>query len=140
MKTTGLRRKGKKANQTAALDKLCREVVFLRDRATCQRCGTQGGKLDWAHIHTRRTKAIRWDLNNSLVLCAKDHFWWHDHPLDAARWFMEKFAARAGALSDRSSWGVKPDTDEIRAGLLEARNRFTDADTTKRWIASRNGK
>lgn len=140
MKKTPLRRKGKKASQTAALDRLCKEVVFLRDKATCQRCGTTSGKLDWAHVHTRRIKALRWDLNNSLALCAKDHFWWHQFPLEGARWFMEYFPARADALRDRSAWAVKPNIEEIRAGLMEIRNQFTDADTTKRWIASRKGK
>ena len=79
------------------LDDLCRRLVFLRDRNTCQKCGS-GERLQWAHVHTRGVHSLRWEPDNSLTLCQGDHYHGHLHPTEFSRWFEEKFPKRAEHL------------------------------------------
>jgi 5-methylcytosine-specific restriction endonuclease McrA len=75
------------------LDDLCREVVFLRDKATCQRCGrtkSGGWQLHWAHFYSRSIKAVRNDLDDSCVLCAGCHFWAHKNPAEFVDFWKER--------------------------------------------------
>ena len=76
------------------LDLECREIVFTRDGNACVKCGKTTGKLDWAHIVSRRDITLRHDPENSLVLCAGCHFFWHHAPLEAVTWFQQKFPLR----------------------------------------------
>lgn len=84
-----IRRKPSKARaSTKELDTLCREVVMERDK-NCRLC-TSGGlaptadirrrQLQWCHIFSRRYKWMRWDLDNSMILCAGHHLWQHHNP------------------------------------------------------------
>ncbi len=73
------------------LDDLCRAIVFARDQNKCRRCGSRHA-LQWSHIHSKRFKAVKWDPRNSKALCAKCHFWWHDHPTLAGEWVKTEFA------------------------------------------------
>ena len=84
--------------QVKALDDLCRRYVFLRDRNTCQKCGTRD-RLQWAHVHTRGVHSLRWEPDNSLALCQGDHYHGHLHPTEFAAWFAEKFPKRAARLT-----------------------------------------
>lgn len=68
------------------LDRLCREVVFLRDGDRCRRCGS-GQKLQWCHVYTRAIRSLRWDLDNSFCGCAGCHLWWHHKPTEAVEWW-----------------------------------------------------
>lgn len=85
------------ADYKKRLDKLCREVVMLRDHSTCQWCGSRTN-IQWAHITSRRYLSTRWSLGNSLALCAGCHLKWHHRPLEAASWFNTTFRERALAL------------------------------------------
>ena len=80
----------------ANLDKVTSQVIKLRDEYTCQRCGSkpQPQGCHWAHIYSRTSHKMRWDLLNSLVLCNGCHRWWHANPLDSENWFRIKFPAR----------------------------------------------
>jgi cytochrome c553 len=64
------------------LDKFCREIVFARDKSTCRRCGKgrESAQIHWCHIFSRGAKSVRWDLTNSLAMCAGCHFWAHHNP------------------------------------------------------------
>lgn len=86
------------------LDKLCRAIVFARDGNKCRRCGKET-HLQWSHVYTRGIEAIRWDLDNSKVLCAGCHnFWWHKRPVDAAAWWESEIGrARMSSLALRAS-------------------------------------
>jgi len=65
------------------LDDLCRSIVRIRDKMTCRRCGrsaAQGFKVEWAHFISRSNKAVRWDLDNSCMLCFECHYkFMHGH-------------------------------------------------------------
>lgn len=73
------------------LDALCREVVMLRDQFTCRKCGRgkrHGKRVEWSHVYSRRFLRIRWNLENSKVLCFRCHRWWHENPFEASRWWV----------------------------------------------------
>ena len=74
--------------------------------------------LHWAHVYSRRYLALRWNPLNSLALCPKDHFWWHDHPLDAARWALEAGIDQA-KLSSLLQENKRPDFEETRKWLID---------------------
>jgi hypothetical protein len=80
-----------------ALDAACRERVMARD-GCCQRCGatvsSDGSPLQWSHVHSRRHHCLRWDDDNSKILCKSCHFWWTNNPGLAFDFFMKKFPER----------------------------------------------
>lgn len=86
----------------AKLDKVTAQVIKLRDDYTCQRCGgkPQPQGCHWAHIYSRTSHKMRWDLLNSLVLCNGCHRHWHANPIDAENWFKDKFPVRYDYLQD----------------------------------------
>jgi len=86
-------RAGRKLDLRRECDRLAREIVMVRDSATCQRCGSQE-RVQWHHIHTRRTLSLRWDQNNGLALCAGCHYWCHWNPDLFRHWFMDKWPER----------------------------------------------
>ena len=92
-----------RARREKHLDALCRKlVVELRDRNTCQRCGTEkvreDAQIHWAHIFTRNHKRLRWNPDNSLALCAGCHLWMDREKRDGYLWFARKFPDRAMGL------------------------------------------
>ena len=109
--------------ETKALDALCREIVFLRDRHRCQRCRSTT-RLQWCHVHTRRIRSLRWVLVNSLLLCAGCHLHWHHHPLEASRWFLENFPERAETLAYLRQEKQKVDLELTRLYLEAERDRI----------------
>ena len=82
------------------LDRTTAQIIKLRDENTCQRCGHKvfGQGCHWAHIYGRRSLRLRWDLLNSLVLCAGCHRWWHENPVESHEWFADYFPARYSYL------------------------------------------
>jgi hypothetical protein len=84
-----------KPTTTRALDQICRAVVVARDKARCRRCNLErrlDGKskqLQWCHVYSRRYTSLRWDLDNSLCLCAECHRWQHQNPFEGAAFFTE---------------------------------------------------
>lgn len=86
-----------------ALDKHCRAIVFERDQNICQRCGRTEGEfhldgfpviLQWSHVKGRRFHGLRWEPDNSKILCSKCHAWWGNNPVLAMDWFIKKFPER----------------------------------------------
>lgn len=75
------------------LDAQCRAIVFERDGNRCQRCGATYD-LQWSHVHSRRHPCIRWEPDNSQVLCRGCHCWWGNHPIEAAYWFSQNWPMR----------------------------------------------
>lgn len=75
------------------LDELCRETIRLRDNNTCRRCGRskgQGWRIEWAHFYSRSNKAIRWDMDNSCMLCFNCHYeFGHKHPKEFAEFWKD---------------------------------------------------
>lgn len=79
------------------LDDLCKNIVKVRDNRTCQKCYKvihDTYDCQWAHIKSRSRNDLRWDMNNSMVLCGSCHQWWHANPNEAGVWFANTFPAR----------------------------------------------
>ena len=54
-------------------------AVRTRDRFTCQYCGKDG--TDAAHIYSRRSKVVRWSMDNALCLCRYHHQYFESNPV-----------------------------------------------------------
>lgn len=78
------------------LDSLVRKIVRLRDDSQCQWCGklVSGYDAQTSHVNSRQFYATRWALPNVKLLCGRCHAKWHDKPVEALRWFNEKFPER----------------------------------------------
>jgi len=58
--------------------KIWRELVFKRDKYTCNKCKTVGGNLHPHHIlNFSKHKNLRFDVNNGVTLCIKCHSLFH---------------------------------------------------------------
>lgn len=112
-------RGSKAAPKRSELDKLCRQVVFQRDGCACRRCGRTHGKLDWAHIYSRRFLSTRWLPLNSLVLCSGCHFYLHQHPIEAGKFFSKAVGDGYNLLRLANVEGGTPDRLTTKLGLLQ---------------------
>jgi uncharacterized Zn finger protein len=61
-----------KKSVKAACEKLWSEVVKVRDKHTCQKCGSQDN-LNSHHIYGKKTNALKFNLDNGITLCASCH-------------------------------------------------------------------
>lgn len=116
---------------TKRLDDLCREIVRIRDKDTCQHCGkhVEGQDSHPSHVVPKGKGASqrRWDLLNIKVLCFSCHRWWHDNPTESGRWFVEAFPARQAYL-ETYRWG-KPapiSTEQMRALVEILKRKLND--------------
>lgn len=70
--------------------------------------------MDCNHVYGRRILALRYDPANAITMCSTCHFWWHENPLEAMRWYEQKFPKNAEYLiKKRQEQPVKLDYDEI---------------------------
>ena len=65
-------KKEKKKNIDKELLSLWSEAVKIRANYKCEYCGNLKS-LNSHHIFSRRHRAIRWDIDNGICLCAKHH-------------------------------------------------------------------
>ncbi|MBU0598680.1 HNH endonuclease, partial [Patescibacteria group bacterium] len=89
-------------------DKIKKEVDIIikeRDDYTCQYCGKRVSGFDCHVSHVvpvSKTKLLEFDFQNLKILCFRHHIhWWHKNPLEAGKWFREKFPDRAKYLEGR---------------------------------------
>ncbi len=71
------------------------KVVFaeiVRMEGKCVVCNSKKG-LHCSHIiNVSQSEALRFDFRNALCMCHKHHiYWWHKNPLEATKWFKEKY-------------------------------------------------
>ena len=71
--------------------------TLIRERAgySCEKCGKWYGPkhsgLHAAHIFGRGNKSVRWDPENGVALCMRDHLYWaHSNPIEFAEWIKER--------------------------------------------------
>lgn len=105
------------------LDNITREIVFRRDRV-CVLCGTTE-RLQWSHLITRARYATRWDLRNSVVMCASCHFRHHRQGPEAfTLWFIHTHGAEEyEALVAKAAAPLSPaERRELIEKLLEERS------------------
>lgn len=97
-------------------DDICRTIVHAR--ASCEHCGKQES-LQWHHIISREEKKVRWNLDNSLLLCAGCHlYWWHKYPGRALKWLEEQWPGRYDYLELLiQTTPPKIDLEELRENL-----------------------
>jgi hypothetical protein len=112
-------KKSERKRLTKRLDDLCREIVRIRDRNTCQRCGKHitGHDSHPCHIIPKGKGASlrRFDLLNIFLGCFHCHRWWHDNPIDATAWFTKFASHRLAYLSIyRNGKPAKITTPEMR--------------------------
>lgn len=73
------------------------DVLFskiIRSRGCCEKCGeTNYAQLQTAHVISRRYAHVRVDADNAFCLCAKDHAYFTDHPVEFGR-FVEQTLGR----------------------------------------------
>lgn len=93
-------------------DDLFSRYIRARDKH-CQRCGATG-RLECAHIFSRRHWATRHCESNAIALCFFCHAYFTGNPLEFADWCIEKFGRKAmDALSARAhSIAKKSKADE----------------------------
>lgn len=115
-----------------ACEKLVKEIVKLRDKFICQKCGklTSGSDCHGSHVvPVSAGNKLAFDEQNLKVLCTHCHlYWWHKHPLEAAAWFQAKFPDRAAYLEankgikqmKRVDWIELKETLENRLSQMEA--------------------
>lgn len=119
--------KAKKSNKKALklkLEKLVKEYVKKRDDYTCQRCGkrVQGFNCHASHvIPVSRSGYLQFEPLNMKVLCYHDHInWWHKHPIEAGKWFTDKFPDRWDYLQNLHIQRLKPmKEDELQEKIEE---------------------
>ena len=67
------------------------KAIRHRDGHTCQNCRTMDGKMESAHIHSRRHKRIRWDATNAVCLCHNCHRHFTEEPFAWVSWLTESY-------------------------------------------------
>lgn len=113
------------------LDTLCRKIVRIRDRDTCQRClkHVEGCDSQPSHVVPKGNGASkrRFDLLNIKILCLHDHQWWHLNPSESGPWFQARFPARDKYLDIYR--GCKPapiKTSEMRELVIVLETKLKD--------------
>ena len=90
-------------------DKLIKDIIKIRDKNICQRCGklTSGSDCHGSHvIPVSAGNKLAFDEMNLKVLCTYHHLqWWHKNPIEASAWFEKKFPDRAAYLE--ANRGIK---------------------------------
>ena len=89
------------------LDKICREIILIRDDNRCQKCGkyVEGQNAHCSHVIPKsKGDGLRWNFINLKLLCFHCHInWWHKNPLEAAEWFKGKFPKRWEILQENKN-------------------------------------
>jgi len=85
------KRKSPRQRQTTKLDKLVGELIRLKHKHTCERCGRGAPRqLHVHHFHGRRNHSVRWEVNNLFLLCSLCHKLdrnsAHESPYDFMNW------------------------------------------------------
>lgn len=102
-----------KTHATSKADKLVGNFVKGRDRG-CVAAGKHAGPLQWAHVVSRRYRAVRWDPTNAVTLCAGHHMYFTPRPLEWDAWVIARIGADAySALKRRALEDDVPDLANV---------------------------
>ena len=98
------------------LDSLFSQVIRLRAKNKCQRCGrfTEFKRLQAAHCWGRRKQSVRCDLDNALGLCFACHRIIDSEDPDAKKELFVKYLGEQGykKLNQRANWPNMNKVDE----------------------------
>src|SRR6056300_495769 len=67
-------------------DKYFSDVVRARANYQCEHCHKSNSRMECAHIFGRRSKSVRWSLDNAVCLCHWCHRYFTENPLDFGQW------------------------------------------------------
>ena len=108
------KQKTPKQKKEIELWELCKEYIRKRDNMECQRCGkvidsyyNAKGEMkapgaDTSHVHCKNIyKSLKYDDMNLKLLCMYCHKWWHNVPLESAKWFEDTFPKRWKYLHEK---------------------------------------
>ena len=112
-------KKVKKTTLKRKADKLFSK--FIRSLDHCEKCGSSQF-LQTAHIYSRRYVNLRYDIYNVLCLCAKDHRFFHDQPLEAMIWFNSAYPDRVKYLQKKKQKIEKWTIDDYKQVIEELEN------------------
>lgn len=122
--------KTKRRKLIEKLDKVCREIILIRDENLCQYCHTwvEGCNAHSSHVKGKKLYgSLRHDLLNLKILCMHHHLqWWHKEPLEAAAWFNETFPARAEYLESIKNKPVKFRDSDLEDLLAERQAKLKE--------------
>lgn len=101
--------------------------ALVRSKKFCDHCGGEYERMEWCHVIGRSNKTLRWDILNALTMDARCHkWWWHENPLESAKWFREKYPGRYEYLMKAKNVVLRR-TDEDYQKILDAiRNKEID--------------
>lgn len=92
------RKKSEKTKLNEKVWALMREYVRLRDLNICQKCNkliTDNRDSHPSHVLSQGAYPdLKYDEFNVKLMCIRCHNWWHKNPLDAYKWFKDKFLKR----------------------------------------------
>lgn len=111
------RRKTARLKTEEDLDALAKKILIVSRGENCERCADI--PVYSSHIFPKGTyKRMRWMTQNLLLLCYQCHMeFWHKHPMEAKRWFEEKFPGRYEQLLIWTRQMPAIDLKEIRISL-----------------------
>ena len=94
-------------------DKVCQARIGLDGQPASEGelCGRSFGKLDAAHCFGRGRKSVRWDEENSCLLCFTHHQWYDHHDTEKRAFFRKRLGDKEFDLLEgrmRITW-PKPD-------------------------------
>jgi 5-methylcytosine-specific restriction endonuclease McrA len=114
-----------KRSIVSELDVLVRKLVLARDGYKCVRCN-KTGVLQASHILSKgRYSRLRFELMNVLSLCIGCHlYFWHKSPLEAFRWFDQKYPGRMQQLEIMAATAGKVDMKLLRLCLRKEVERL----------------
>ena len=101
---------------TARADDAVREWFRYR-YPRCAACGRSDEGTQWAHIHTRDMRYIRWDTRNAVSLCARCHFAYTKRPAAWVKWVELNYPGLYTRLLHRELWGDRQG-GSVDAGLI----------------------
>ncbi len=114
----------KKYNIRKHCDDLWSELVKLRAGGKCEKCWSTN-VVQSHHVVPRTNWNLRFDPENGVALCKKDHLWWaHKDALEFAYWFGIKYPDRIGSLELKRHNKARHDYTLIKLDLENEIRKF----------------
>lgn len=110
-------------------DNIFSRYIRARDQI-CQRCG-KTENLQCAHILSRSYSAVRCDPDNAIAMCYSCHIgWWHHNPVEAGRWFDNRWPGRYDSIRKKTQKPVKVDW---RKEYRKIQDLYGEIDPSQAW-------
>lgn len=108
--------------------KLCQEYIRKRDNNTCCHCNKEvsGSNSHTSHIIPKsHGNILRYDPNNLKLLCYHCHInWWHLNPVEAGKWFCDKYPERWEYLQQEKNKIIKLKESDYECMIEDYQNRL----------------